>query len=615
MSWKVTGPSTNMAVQDAAKKPWDRWSARDRVIQWAKTDGDGDEFDEARASRAFLFHDSDRKDDLWGGYAVQIGDIVDGELVMISDALIEARAALTKQSSWNPPGSGSPNFYVEWVPNDIPADVLAEGKAKIDTLIAKHIENADPADRADAAVPRHGGLAIRVDRSVRFAIEKRDGTLMASYTPQGFLRVEPSLLARDGCLEYSDGKSTWNEYRSAQSLIDAAASFSLVPLTNDHPPEMVTADNCKQYDAGTIGEVDILRGEDGVTYIRAPIVVRDPDLIASALAGETCELSIGFLCNVLPQSGVLADGTEYSYVQDDLVGNHVAAVVAGRAGPNCRFATLDRKDNVAWTIDHATVRRTDMKTKTDLDPMQPAAPAAPAMPAAAPAAPAPAPAPAPAAAAPAPAPAPAGPEMVEVPGLGAVPAPLAALFQKLMAMIAGGEVPAEAGATEAGAQAGDGAGEEMEDGEDAGKDDKKMDSLKTENEALKGKLDAQDAAFKRYQAEEAERIDARVRLTTDAKEILGRDADLHGKSETAIMRLVIEKIDGDKVPDDKSADYVRGRYEASLKSYSAKVDNKIEDDATFEAGEGGEVVTLDSIAAESAARQAGKWAEKNKKGA
>lgn len=155
----------------------------------------------------------------------------------------------------------------------------------------------------------------------------------AMRTPEGYLEVD-ALLARDGCLEYSDGASTWLEYRSRDELVACAASFAHAPVTDDHPPVMVSAENWTEYARGlhvstpTVTEPDA----DGTSHLRARIRVTDADLVARIADGTVRELSIGFTSDVLVGPGVAPDGTKYDAQQTAMRGNHTAVVLKGRAG-------------------------------------------------------------------------------------------------------------------------------------------------------------------------------------------------------------------------------------------------------------------------------------------
>src|SRR4051812_42268972 len=76
--------------------------------------------------------------------------------------------------------------------------------------------------------------------------------------PSGWLRVD-ARLTRTGIFEYleSDGKTIRRELRLPEEVFakDALDSFSMVPVTNNHPPGLLDKSNTKQYQCGHAGEL------------------------------------------------------------------------------------------------------------------------------------------------------------------------------------------------------------------------------------------------------------------------------------------------------------------------------------------------------------------------
>jgi hypothetical protein len=166
----------------------------------------------------------------------------------------------------------------------------------------------------------------------------------AQRMPGGYLRVD-AYLARDGLLRYSDGRTSWLEWRPKAELEAAADSWHLAPVTDDHPPKMVSADNHSQYARGIVITQPIVETIDGVSYLRATIEIRDAALVRKIDAGQR-ELSIGFWSDVKMTRGTVG-GETYDAIQTGLVGNHVASVARGRAGPAVRV--LMDGEGFAWT--------------------------------------------------------------------------------------------------------------------------------------------------------------------------------------------------------------------------------------------------------------------------
>lgn len=165
----------------------------------------------------------------------------------------------------------------------------------------------------------------------------------AQRTPEGFLLVD-AYTARDGTLEYSDGASSWVEYRPRSELVKAAATFEGKPVTDEHPKTMVSAETWSEVSKGVHMGVPTVEVVDGVGYMRAKLLITDAALIQKIDAAGLRELSIGFTSVVVPtENGLSPDGVPSAAVQTDLQGNHVAVVKAGRAGPQVRLL-MDGKD-------------------------------------------------------------------------------------------------------------------------------------------------------------------------------------------------------------------------------------------------------------------------------
>ena len=149
--------------------------------------------------------------------------------------------------------------------------------------------------------------------------------------PNGFVRAE-GYLTRAGIFVYRDAKgNTVRELRPPEEVMhpDALASFALVPVTNEHPPEALTPDNAKQYAVGSVSESVAPEGDK----VRATLMITDADAIAALDAGRS-ELSCGYTADVVIEPGTW-QGQRYDAKQTNIRGNHVALVDAGRAGPTC----------------------------------------------------------------------------------------------------------------------------------------------------------------------------------------------------------------------------------------------------------------------------------------
>lgn len=178
-------------------------------------------------------------------------------------------------------------------------------------------------------------------------------------TADGYMVAEVRC-ARTGCQTYlaSEIGLTGDElvtvYRPESAVFDreSMATFAGKPVTMDHPPEGVTADNWRKYAIGDIGERVARDGE----FIVVPITLMDAKAIADVETGKR-EISMGYTTPLAMQDGVAPDGTTYQAVQTGPIRiNHLAIVDKARGGENLRIGdgakarwgaspiTIDRKD-------------------------------------------------------------------------------------------------------------------------------------------------------------------------------------------------------------------------------------------------------------------------------
>lgn len=141
---------------------------------------------------------------------------------------------------------------------------------------------------------------------------------------------------------------------------DTMRSAAHRPVTNDHPPEMVTSDNWKKFAVGQTG--DEIAGE-GV-FIRVPLMVSDEATIKDIEGGKQ-ELSAGYTCDLDFTAGVTPAGEAYDAVQRNIRINHVAVVQRGRAGSKVRIGDGAAAWGVAPIVtDHRLEKEKEMTLKT-----------------------------------------------------------------------------------------------------------------------------------------------------------------------------------------------------------------------------------------------------------
>lgn len=155
----------------------------------------------------------------------------------------------------------------------------------------------------------------------------------------GYL-VADARIARTGVQVYLGSEvgkpdmATVRVYRPGAEVFaaDTLRSAAHRPVTNDHPAELVSADNWKQHAVGQTG--DEITGE-GI-FIRVPLMVSDGETIKLIEDGKR-ELSAGYTCDLDWTAGETPTGEAYDAVQRNIRINHVAIVGRGRAGSQVRI--------------------------------------------------------------------------------------------------------------------------------------------------------------------------------------------------------------------------------------------------------------------------------------
>lgn len=148
----------------------------------------------------------------------------------------------------------------------------------------------------------------------------------------GWLRVD-GFVSRTGVFTYGmpDGTKR-REWRPPEEVFkaDSLATFDMVPVTDNHPPEFLTAENTSKYSKGAVSAPRA----DG-DKVAAVMLVTDAELVAKLQAGID-QVSCGYVCDLEDASGVTPQGERYDAIQRNIRGNHVAIVPLGRAGPEVR---------------------------------------------------------------------------------------------------------------------------------------------------------------------------------------------------------------------------------------------------------------------------------------
>lgn len=160
-------------------------------------------------------------------------------------------------------------------------------------------------------------------------------------TPEGYLRLHATI-ARTGVQHYSNGDgSIRREYRAPEdvALPESLASFAGKSVTDEHPPVLLDSANTKNYQKGFTGSEIVY--DNG--FVRAIMTITDQELIDKIQRGDATEVSAGYRVVFDANPGSTPDGEPYDGRQKEIIGNHVAVVKTGRAGPQVKLH-LDRQD-------------------------------------------------------------------------------------------------------------------------------------------------------------------------------------------------------------------------------------------------------------------------------
>ena len=160
-------------------------------------------------------------------------------------------------------------------------------------------------------------------------------------TPEGYLRLHATI-ARTGVQHYSNADgSIRREYRAPEdvALPESLASFAGKSVTDEHPPVLLDSANTRNYQKGFTGSEIVY--DNG--FVRAVMTITDQELIDKIQRGDATEVSAGYRVSFDANPGTTPDGEPYDGRQTEIIGNHVAVVKTGRAGPQVKLH-LDRQD-------------------------------------------------------------------------------------------------------------------------------------------------------------------------------------------------------------------------------------------------------------------------------
>lgn len=174
-------------------------------------------------------------------------------------------------------------------------------------------------------------LLLAMDRA---SVRRRD--------VNGYLHVEISNISKANvCPYYGSEIPNWREhglepdklyqlYRCPDELARGAETFNNVPLLSQHVP-VVPEDGLPE--ELIIGSTGTDAGFDGL-YLRNSLVIWSAVYQDAIEANQQKELSCGYRYRADMTPGSTPEGLRYDGVMRDIMGNHVALVIEGRAGPD-----------------------------------------------------------------------------------------------------------------------------------------------------------------------------------------------------------------------------------------------------------------------------------------
>jgi len=158
----------------------------------------------------------------------------------------------------------------------------------------------------------------------------------------GFLKV-PVTVTRTGVLNYrikeKNGFSIRKEVRLPEHVFnkDSLATLDGIPLTNSHPPGLLTPENVQKYSVGSVsGGIERMDDDDGFSYVNTHATLQAKSVIKTVETTPIRQVSSGYTCDLIKQDGVF-NGEAYTHIQTDIKYNHLAIEPKGRAGSKVRL--------------------------------------------------------------------------------------------------------------------------------------------------------------------------------------------------------------------------------------------------------------------------------------
>lgn len=192
-----------------------------------------------------------------------------------------------------------------------------------------------------AAAEGHSNLGI--PQSVGREFIAKDSETVRSYDPDGRLHVSASNISKANICPYAgreipgwralglDPDQVYSLLRDPEELAKAAETFNNLPVLSEHVPVTALGEDSHRPDivVGSTGTDAAFDGE----YLTNSLVIWAKPSIEGIETDEKRELSSAYRYRADMTPGNY-EGVAYDGVMRDIVGNHVALVFEGRAGPD-----------------------------------------------------------------------------------------------------------------------------------------------------------------------------------------------------------------------------------------------------------------------------------------
>ena len=156
-------------------------------------------------------------------------------------------------------------------------------------------------------------------------------------------------IARAGILYYQHEGQTYADFRPPEEVEKLVDQLKVLPITLNHPPEMVNAKNYRVYNRGTLSG-----GNFQDNWLEAQLVVQDNEAMEAA-ENSHAQFSIGATVDReykqgewVDDAGVMGEpGATYKYdrIQRNLKLNHLALVTQARSGKEATWTIHDSAEN------------------------------------------------------------------------------------------------------------------------------------------------------------------------------------------------------------------------------------------------------------------------------